>query len=143
MHNIAINHRAFHALDFKPQAVFAGYCGRYVSEMKILSISICLIILLCCNTNLIANQETDLPKAKSLEATSTNEISKFKKLKKGMSAAEVYSLVGLPTRHSGHGIAYDVYELHNSNQVWVAWLNGKTSWAFIKSPNKPKVVLFE
>ena len=28
--NIAINHRAFHALDFKPQAVFAGYCGRYI-----------------------------------------------------------------------------------------------------------------
>lgn len=71
------------------------------------------------------------------------DISTFKKLEKNMSEQEVYSLIGLPSRHAGFGIAYDVYDLANDTSVWIAWQKEKTAWAFIQKPNAEKEVIFE
>ena len=41
----------------------------------------------------------------------------------------------LPSRHAGSGIAYDVYDLPNNTSIHIAWIKGKTAWAFIRKSN--------
>jgi hypothetical protein len=57
-------------------------------------------------------------------------IADFKSVERGMEEAEVYRLVGKPTRHAGSGIAYDVYDLADGSSVWIAWERGEVSWLF-------------
>ncbi|PCJ56844.1 MAG: hypothetical protein COA79_17980 [Planctomycetota bacterium] len=74
---------------------------------------------------------------------SSTSLSKFKQLKKGMGHKAVYSIVGKPSRHSGSGISYDVYDLSGDKSIWVAWQKGKASWAFIKNSDNSKTVIFD
>lgn len=67
----------------------------------------------------------------------------FKELKRGMTQKTVYRLVGIPSRHEGSGIAYDVDDLNGNKSVWVAWLKGKAAWAFIRNHDNSKTVIFK
>lgn len=69
-------------------------------------------------------------------------LAKFKELKKGMELEDVWKIVGKATSSGGSGISYDVYELIDSTEVWIAYRKSKTAWAFYKKGNK-KTVLFE
>ncbi len=107
--------------------------------MKLIIIFTICISILCWHS---------LPHAENKSENVTGKIclfdaAVFNKLKKGMSTEEVFLLVGKPTRHAGSGIPYDIYQLENDISVWIAWLEGKTAWAFFKKSNGEKETIFE
>ncbi len=101
-------------------------------------ITICILVL-CWNSQPYAEDKSE----KVIGKICLFDASVFKELKKGMSTEEVFLLVGEPTRHAGSGISYDVYQLENEKSVWIAWLEGKTAWAFFKRSNGEKETIFE
>ena len=109
--------------------------------MKIKLILATIICILMCSCSPGVNTQTS--SINTTDKICSVDISTFNKLKKDMSQQEVYSIVGLPSRHAGFGIAYDVYDLPNDTSVWIAWQKDKTAWAFIKRPDSEKEFIFE
>ncbi|MFH2045041.1 MAG: hypothetical protein ABIK92_07830 [Pseudomonadota bacterium] len=107
--------------------------------MKLVIIFAICIFVLCWHSQPYDENSSELVSGKPCSI----DASVFKKLKKGMSTQEVFLLVGKPTRHAGSGIAYDVYQLNNETSVWIAWLKGKTTWAFFRKLNGEKEMIFE
>ena len=60
----------------------------------------------------------------------------------GMSAAEMHQNLGEPAGDGGSGIHYEVYEISKTKKVWIAILNDKAAWAYLKEEGKSDVLLF-
>lgn len=48
-----------------------------------------------------------------------------------MERETVVEVVGVPTYLCGSGIAYDVYVLSDGKEVSIAYIDGKSAWAFV------------
>jgi hypothetical protein len=70
------------------------------------------------------------------------EVTVFRSINKGTPRHEVLRLVGQPSCLAGSGIAYDVYQLADERQVWIAYGKGKTLWASIQSDSEDEEKLF-
>ena len=62
---------------------------------------------------------------------SKNSLKSFDSLEPGMARETVLGLVGAPTYLCGSGIAYDVYVLGDGREVWIAYSDGNSAWAFV------------
>jgi hypothetical protein len=70
------------------------------------------------------------------------DVRAFRSIKKGTSRDEVLRLVGQPSCLAGSGIAYDVYQVADGRQIWIAYGKGKTLWASIQSGSEGREKLF-
>lgn len=61
----------------------------------------------------------------------------FRSLEPGMTRDAVRDLVGSPTYLCGSGMVYDVYVLGDGLKVSVAYIDGRTAWAFVSGGEKP------
>jgi hypothetical protein len=70
------------------------------------------------------------------------DVSAFRSLKKGAPRHEVLTLVGQPSCLAGSGIAYDMYQLPDGRQIWIAYGKSKTIWASIQGGSEGEEKLF-
>ena len=91
-----------------------------------------LIVLICVIT--FGYQKNELNGADKKSELSTDKLLKFYKIQKNMTSKEIFAIIGRkPSYVAGSGISYDVYVISADVSVWIAWVKGKTAWAFVKT----------